>query len=265
MAKELTVGILNDIHWGFPESRDMDDYLAPPLAEAVTYLNDEVEPDVVLGLGDYIQHAATANGDVSRLEAVWDVLSDLNAPFHATLGNHDIVSLEKEAVMDALGPDNDRPFGSVDMHGKRLVSLDTTQRVDELSRVPGLVGERQRDWLEQELDTDRDVYIFSHHLLHYRSMEDTYWNAETPELAFAIDKRDVTDILDSATAPVRAQVAAHIHRPTRVAFHDRPCFTLHAFNKLTRQPGVSDNVGVMTLQDDGFTLETGFQERTVMF
>lgn len=264
MTKEIVVGLLNDLHWGFPDSRDMDTYLGEPLSEAVAFLNDEVEPDVVLGLGDYIEHSRSRDGDVARMEAVWDVLSDLDAPFHATLGNHDVVSLSKTGAMDALGPDNDEPSGVIDAHGKRLVLIDTTHDVDELHPVAGLVGDEQRDWLERELDTEKDVYLFSHHPLHYRSLEDTFWFDEIPELAFATDKSAVTELLDDA-GTVRAQVAAHIHRPTRVAFHDRPCVTLHAFNKLTDQPGVSDNVGVMTLRDDGFTLETGFQEKTVTF
>lgn len=248
----LRVGMVNDLHYGWPDDRDPERYLEPVLEELVDRLNG-FSPDLVVGLGDYIEHQDRTT-DRANLERVGEILSGIDAPLYAVPGNHDVVTLGTDAVMDALDPVNDEPRAVLDRGDARLVLLDTTHRDADLSPVGGVLGREQRDWLRGALDTDRDVYLFAHHMLHHRDVADTTWFSTIPELAPAVDRFEVRDDLSRAAAAFNA----HIHDADVTRFDGVPHVTLHAVNKARKEAGTDRTFGRLVVGGEA-EFHSGFQ------
>ncbi|MDY6770651.1 MAG: metallophosphoesterase [Candidatus Nanohaloarchaea archaeon] len=258
----LRIGLINDIHYGFPENRDPDKYLAPNIEEAVTAMNDD-DPDLVIGLGDFIEHDDAA-ADRDKLRKLNDLLDGLDAPWYAIPGNHDIATLRPDTFLEGLAPANDRSFFSIDSGDTRLVCLDTTHQDDDLHPVAGRLGEEQRDWLDDQLDTDRRVLLFSHHLLHYRDLTGNFYFDDKPELAIVIDKRYVTKKIERHGS-VAAVVSAHIHEEGVKDFHGVPHLTVGAMDKNEPETPFEPGFTQFTVAEDSAELNALDGTYTVSF
>lgn len=255
----LRVGLVGDIHYGHPEDREMAEYVEPALEQMVESLNDW-SADVVIGLGDFIEHQ-DFDTDVRRLQRIADIFDTLDAPFYAVPGNHDVGHLLPEEVVDHLSAENDEPYCIIDRGGRRLALLDTTHRDQDLDPVGGIVGNKQRYWLEDAIDTEKETYVFSHHLLHTRNLAGNFWFEPHPELAVAMDRRMVNNILKNSG--VNGIFSAHIHQEGLVEQDGIPHTTLWAMNKFDPLPEFPTNHGMLTLHGEGFDFQSEKQKHHV--
>ena len=165
----LKVGFTTDWEYGYRKrmKHKLTLQSLPALDAAVTYLNDEYHPDIVVGGGDYIESTGVkperAKEQLAKVNAVFQKLS---APRLYALGNHDLRSLTKAEVREVLGLEENHTFR--DIGDWRLVVLDTNFNEDGSDRgakqyVTGFVSESELSWLASALQTDRPVLVFSHH------------------------------------------------------------------------------------------------------
>lgn len=255
----LHLGLVNDLHYGWPADRDMTDYLRPRLEEVVDRFNDR-GVDAVVALGDLIEHAPTADGDRERLETLKNILARVDADLYAVPGNHDVTHLPPEDVVAALGADNEEPYTTIDHDLARLVLLDTTHQDQDLHPVGGVVGIRQRDWLDQQLDTKKPVVVLTHHALHHREMPPESFFASRPELAVPYDKELVHDLF-TAAGTVSLVVNAHLHKPGYVEQDSIPHVTCGAMNKVDETPGVQEGgVAELIISEGGIAFQSAQQK-----
>ncbi len=165
----LKIGFVTDWEYGYRKrmKHKLTLQSLPALEAAVTYLNDEYHPDIVIGGGDYIESTLVkperAKEQLAQVNAVFRKLS---APRLYALGNHDMRSLSKADVREVLGLEENHTFR--DIGDWRLVVLDTNFNEDGSDReakqyVSGFVSESELAWLASVLRTDRPVLVFSHH------------------------------------------------------------------------------------------------------
>lgn len=250
------VAVLTDLHYGWPGDEDPAAYMGEALDGAVDRIND-MDPDMVLVLGDLIQDASGETETRERLHAVRDRLDAIDQGFYAVPGNQDVLSMTAASMVEEVGAANDRPYFSVDLDGYRIIGLDTTQRKTDMHPVGGIVGARQREWLDRQLETDREIFIASHHMLYSRDLTDSVFFDDIPELAIAADKEFVLDMTERPH--VRGFINGHIHEEDHRSIRGIPHLTMRSFNHMTDEPGVSGNLGVLEMRDHGFALETDFQ------
>jgi 3',5'-cyclic AMP phosphodiesterase CpdA len=245
------IGLINDIHYGFPADREQD-WIEPGIEDLIERFND-ADLDVVIALGDMIEHG-TAEEDSERLGRLRELFDRLDAPVHAIPGNHDVINMDAGTYVDRLGAANDEPFFSIDTGDTRVIGLDTTHRDPDLHPVAGRLGQDQRAWLDGELETEQDVYLLSHHLLHFRDLEGNFYFDDKPELAIAVDKRSVTKMIEEHGS-VQAVVSAHIHEEGLARFHGVPHMTLGAMDKTAPEEGYEPPSAILSAGTDGFELE----------
>ena len=138
------------------------------LTKVVEYLNTEYQPDLVVGGGDYVESSAVkpekAKQQLAEINAIF---KRLKAPRMYALGNHDMRSLSKADVMDILGIP--AAHSVKDKGAWRVVVFDTNfNQADDSDRnvksyTVGYVSQKELNWLDQALDTDRPTIVFSHH------------------------------------------------------------------------------------------------------
>lgn len=250
------VAVLTDLHYGWPDDEDPGAYMGDELARTVDRIRD-LDVDAVVLLGDIVHDAGTESGTRQRIHAVRDRFQELSEPVYAVPGNQDVLSMTAARMIEELDVRNDDPYFSVDLEDSRLIGLDTTQRRTDLHGIGGLVGARQREWLDGVLDARKDVFVLSHHMLYARSLADTELFSDIPELGIAADKEYVLDICDRHD--VSGFINGHIHEEDHRSVRGTPHLTMRAYNHVTTEPGVSGNLGLLEMRDHGFALETDFQ------
>lgn len=252
--ERLEIALLADFHYGFPHDQEMEEYLEPAIESMIEQINEE-NPDLVVVLGDFIQHK-DRNTDLERLERVGELLDKINTDVYAIPGNHDPMTVSKKEVMQNIDAENSETYFSLDIQDRKLIFLDTIKQIDDLYGA-GMLGSEQREWLEKEMETDKETIIFSHHLLHHRNLDGNWYFDEKPELAACIDKKDFQSI---AGEKPKAVFSAHIHEAGLKEFNDVPHFTTSGMDKYNPPEKFEENHAFVEISEAKILFKTGEQE-----
>ena len=142
-----------------PPARHM---AAPPTAGQVFAELRLLQPALCLWTGDVIYGSDDSLGEArAEYDAFFATAAQSETPLFNAPGNHEIADRkELEALYEScVGP----LYGSFDFGNSHFIALDT----EEVGQKPG-VGKAQRDWLEQDLATNRKaahIFVFTHHPL----------------------------------------------------------------------------------------------------
>lgn len=248
------MALLADFHYGFPESEDMEEYLEPVIEKMIEEINRK-NPDLVVALGDFIQHS-NRKRDLERLEKVGELLDKIDDPVYAILGNHDPMTVSKKEVMEKIDVENSETYFSLELEERKLIFLDTIRQIDDLYGA-GMLGSEQREWLEKQMDTEKEIIIFSHHLLHHRNLDGNWFFDIHPELAPCIDKKDFQKI---AGENLRAVFSAHIHEAGLEKFKGVPHFTTTGMDKYNPPEIFEENHVFVEITDEKILFRTQEQK-----
>lgn len=186
------------------------------LIEAIRDVNTR-EVDAVVSTGDLTNDGEPWNG-----KRVDDILNDLDVPFHAVPGNHDVPkaaddhdSLSLSAFAGRYAPD-EPPF-VVEVGGIDLIGLNsaTTPEGELRDTHEGCVSNEQRDWLAQTLPDLEEPVVMVHHNLSpvcsqiRAEIDDTVDGMRMPPLMR--DPDPLTELLAEHGVPLT--LSGHIHMP----------------------------------------------------
>lgn len=169
-ASVLKVGFSPDWEYGSRKrlAHKLTNQAPRELEKVVQYFNEEFQPDIVVGGGDYVESSGVKPETAKRqLREVNDIFKHVQAPRMYALGNHDMRSLSKEEVMEILEIDTPHEFR--DIGDWRIVVFDTNfNKADDSDRsrqpyAEGYVSAKELRWLEAAITTDRPTLVFSHH------------------------------------------------------------------------------------------------------
>jgi 3',5'-cyclic AMP phosphodiesterase CpdA len=233
------IGILPDIHMRTPER----EAVTAQLEETVKDLR-EADPDLIVPLGDVIQHGETVEEDIENLEHVKDLLSRFDCPVRYMAGNHEVMNLSQDRLAEVFG---NELWGRTTIDGETLIFLDTS--APWLSGSRGEATEEQLTFLDDTLAETERATIFIHHPIHYHNVEDTYWWSEYPERAFCGNKKEINRIMDEYDS-IRAVVNGHLHDPDMTRYRGVPHLTLNAFSKETREKAVTGTYAIMDIAEE---------------
>ncbi|ELZ28920.1 metallophosphoesterase [Halosimplex carlsbadense 2-9-1] len=208
-------------------------------AEGTSKLFERTRPHFEAALGDIADRdvdAVLSPGDLTKdgepwnYEAVDEVLADLDAPFHAVPGNHDVPKegddhetptlgrfAERYTPSDpvARGPDGLSyrvQVGDLDVVG--LNSAGTAERLTDSHE--GHVDAGQRAWLADQLaDTRTAIVLLHHNLPEVTGQLDAHRAAVEPDLAAIPAMRDPEPLVETlAEGDVPLVLSGHYHLPT---------------------------------------------------
>jgi 3',5'-cyclic-AMP phosphodiesterase len=210
MADELTIGIITDLHFG-PEARHKGKlrkltHQAPSLAHAfVRQMNEEVEPDLVVNLGDDIEDESR-DADLARYAECQAILRQARAPLVNVAGNHDLIHLNRDDL-NAMWQKSGPLYYSFDRAGWHFVVLHTIERQDVEIRMP----DTQLDWLRADLASGAGpAIVLMHHSASEQSLDDSRWWPGRAHLALVKERAELRSILEKSHR-VRAVFNGHLH------------------------------------------------------
>jgi 3',5'-cyclic AMP phosphodiesterase CpdA len=191
----LRIGLVTDIHIG-PSAlydgklRKLSDQAAPLLERFVSAMNDEVEPDLVLTLGDAIEDESP-NSDRENYGNFVRICQKLSAETLHVVGNHDTVNLTDTDLATLHGREG-ALFFSFDRGERHIVVLHTREREDSIAVLP----EEQLKWLESDLRAaSYPTLVFVHHPLCEMDVKHNRWFYRAPQLCRVGNRRSVRQLL----------------------------------------------------------------------
>lgn len=235
-VRTVKLALLSDLHVG----AGPDEVVVDALRDVVDTINDDVDPDFVAVLGDLIHHGADASVDEERLAMVQRELAELDAPYRAVPGNHDLVNLDAGTLETHLGT----PLWGIDEE-RNLVFLNSARA--EFATARGVLGEKQIEALTAALDRLDDALVLVHHPVHYRDLRDNYWFSDVPEQAFCGDKSVLLNRIDDGPdGSIRAVCNGHLHDGALTRYRGLPHVSVDPFNSEREPHGETGGYAVVT-------------------
>jgi hypothetical protein len=165
-AETLKLGFVTD--WEYGKQKKYEQKLPNKakgyLKTAVNHYNKVFHPDLIVGGGDYILARGVKKKTAAKqLRQINAVFQKVKASRLYCIGNHDLSELSKGEVQKNLGISYNH--FATDMNGVRIITLDTNEisSDEDEYEVTGRVSDEELAWLEEKLDTDLPVIVFSHH------------------------------------------------------------------------------------------------------
>ena len=228
--KPLRLGFLTDIH-------AMAELNAPAWMESSASLMNSLQPDLIIGGGDFVHGGFQSPGSVmdSRWKLASAFLGRLKAPLQPVIGNHDFYEPLKADGTPAAGDPRRRwkehfglpsTYRSFSWQGYRFLVLDSVQVVGGKDRYEGRIDEPQLAWLDRELTAipvNEPIILCTH--IPFRT---ALMNA-APELFGGAGRVRVLNsdrVLEKLRdRPVALILQGHVHLNERLAEAEIPCIT----------------------------------------
>lgn len=164
-ATRTRLAVVADPHVSVRETgtSKLFEYTGPHLRAAVEDIRTR-DVDAVLSVGDL-----TKDGEPWNYDAFDDIIADLDAPFYAVPGNHDVPKarddhdpLSVTAFADRYSPTDDLPF-VVDVGDVPVVGVNSAGSRDVLFEShDGRVTDADAAWLDQTLPEYTDPILLTH-------------------------------------------------------------------------------------------------------
>jgi predicted phosphodiesterase len=209
---DLTIALVTDLHYG-PEARFAGKLRkltahARALSEAfVARMNDVVQPDLVVNLGDDIEDESIEVDRARYTEAV-TVLRQCRADLVNVAGNHDTINLGADDLLRVWGREpGGELYSSFDRGGWHFLVLHTRERKDHDVSV----GEAQLAWVAEDLKQHPGpTIVLMHHSAADQDLRGNRWFEGSPHICLVRERRKLRALFE-AHGDVRAVFNGHLH------------------------------------------------------
>lgn len=204
----MKFAIINDIHIGNYRTykgiyRNATPYAEKLLRNFVQKMNGSFKPDFVVQGGDMIQDTNIVE-DKKNYKKGLAILLKLNCPIYHLVGNHELKYLSIKYLKETLK--YKKLYFNVDHKNFRFIFL-FTKRFYPSKEIK--LGSSQIKWLNQKLNTDKKIIIFSHHSLVKVNTRGNFWFNERPDLTFIKNYHQFLDTV--AGKNVKLAFNGHLH------------------------------------------------------
>jgi 3',5'-cyclic AMP phosphodiesterase CpdA len=227
----LRLGFLTDCH-------AMAELDAPAWLDRTAALMNSLEPDLIIGGGDFVNGGFYSPGGV--MEQRWSIadgfLKKLRTRLEPVIGNHDFFEpLLPDGSPSRIDPrwrfrkqfGLERTYRSFEFKGYRFLILDSVKVVGGASPYRGWISANQLLWLDRELKKipSNQPIILCSHIPFRTSLADHLGPIEgpSPGRARVLNSKAVMEKLRGR--PLVAILQGHVHLDERLMLDDVPCIT----------------------------------------
>jgi 3',5'-cyclic AMP phosphodiesterase CpdA len=168
-------------------------------------MRDQVNPDLVINLGDVIEDES-AGQDATRYGHFVAMLREIGKPVIHVAGNHDTINLTADELCAMWGNTSSATY-SEDHDGVHFAILRTIEHRGERIELP----EEQLRWLERDLAaTTLPCVVLMHHPASEMRLDGNRWFEKRPNLCRVVERRALRDVIESS-GKVLAVFNGHVH------------------------------------------------------
>lgn len=232
----LRLAVIGDLHSGEDRASLPGSAVADLLEGLVQHLNEKIEPDAVIDLGDRL-NCSDREADLRNLVKIDSVLSHLQCPVYYICGNHDLENLDSSVYEKVLKRKLENR--SLTIKGFRLLLIDSQDPV--IDGVGGSVSADSLSWIDTEIgESSEPVIVFTHQALDDQDLEENIHFASMKELAYVENRLEITKLFKKH-GNIVAAVNGHLHWHSvslidNTVYISVPSFT-ETWNKYEKIPG----------------------------
>jgi Predicted phosphohydrolases len=252
--KKCKLVIFSDIHYA-PEppvnngsiiERKLTQYSIPLIKQLIGKINNSIQPDVAINLGDLIEDFNDHDKDVECFGFIWNVLKEIKVPFYSAIGNHDLRSLKSDEDIKKITGYDDFTF-AVDIKGYHLVFLGLTINHNIGNSEGGIhktrvVSNKDLEWLRNDLENNNlPVLIFTHFGIAEDDMKGNWWFEEAKEDALIQNRKEIKEILEKDNNLI-AVFSGHQHWTKTTIENNIPYHVIGSLTEDIKSDGVPDGI-----------------------
>lgn len=206
----MRFALISDVHLGPQAShqgklRKLTHQSEQLVTSFVQRMRDELDPDLIINLGDVIEDESAAQ-DRERYARFVSLLREAGKPVLHVAGNHDTINLSCAELCELWGTESDVTY-SRDVDGVHFAVLRTIEHRDERIELP----EEQIRWLEQDLAaTSLPSIVLMHHPASEMRLEGNRWFEKRPHLCRVVERRAIRHVIQQS-GKVLAVFNGHVH------------------------------------------------------
>lgn len=206
----MRFALISDVHLGPTAShqgklRKLTHLSEELIAAFVKRMRDEVEPDLIINLGDVLEDESPER-DRERYGQFVSMLRETGKPVLHVAGNHDTINLTP-AELCSLWADTPEPTYSRDVDGVHFAVLRTIEHRGERIELP----EEQIQWLERDLaGTSLPSIVLMHHPASEMRLEGNRWFEKRPHLCRVVERRALRQVIEESKKVI-AVFNGHVH------------------------------------------------------
>lgn len=206
----MRFALISDVHFG-PEAshqgklRKLTHQSEGLVADFVRRMREEVNPDLIVNLGDVLEDESNAQDRVRYARFV-SLLREIGKPILHVAGNHDTINLSPAELCGLWGTTSELTY-SRDADGVHFAVLRTIEHRGERIELP----EEQLNWLEQDLAaTSLPSIVLMHHPVSEMRLEGNRWFEKRPHLCRVVERRAAREVIEKS-GKVLAVFNGHVH------------------------------------------------------
>jgi 3',5'-cyclic AMP phosphodiesterase CpdA len=206
----MRFALISDVHLG-PQASHQGKlrkltHQSEELVQAfVRRMRDEVNPDLVINLGDVIEDESPEQ-DRERYGTFVAMLREIGKPVLHVAGNHDTINLSCDELCAMWGTETSVTY-SRDVGGVHFAVLRTIEHRGERIELPA----EQIAWLQRDLAaTPLPSIVLMHHPASEMRLDGNRWFEKRPNLCRVVERRALREVLE-ASGKVLAVFNGHVH------------------------------------------------------
>jgi 3',5'-cyclic-AMP phosphodiesterase len=206
----MRFALISDVHLGPAAShqgklRKLTHLSEELIAAFVKRMREEVEPDLIINLGDVLEDESPER-DRERYAKFVSMLREAGRPVLHVAGNHDTIHLTPAELCQMWG-DTPEPTYSRDVDGVHFAILRTIEHRGERIELP----EEQIRWLERDLaGTNLPSIVLMHHPASEMRLEGNRWFEKRPHLCRVVERRALRQVIEDSKKVI-AVFNGHVH------------------------------------------------------
>ncbi len=206
----MRFALISDVHLG-PEAchqgklRKLTGQSEPLVRDFVRRMKHELEPDLVINLGDVLEDESPEQ-DRLRYAHFVSMLNEIGKPVIHVAGNHDTIHLSPAELCGMWGT-SDSPVYSRDVGGFHFAVLRTIEHRGERIELP----QEQIHWLAADLArATLPCIVLMHHPISEMRLEGNRWFEKRHHLCRVVERRAAREVIEQS-GKVVAVFNGHVH------------------------------------------------------
>ncbi len=254
---ECKIVLFSDLHYA-PErpvnngsiiGRKLTDLALPLLEKLIQKINNEIKPDIVFSLGDFIEDFNDKEKDLENLDFIWKKLSEIKTPFYSAVGNHDLRSMDARFEVEKIfnGGGYNKSTFSLNFNGYHFVILSTDIDPDKGREFGGIlkvnfISKKEIEWLKNDLKTNKlPCIIFTHFGIAEDEMKGNWWFEKNPSHGLLGNRNELKEILKQDKNLI-AVFSGHQHWTKHYIEDGISYFVLGSLSENMLDDGIPDGV-----------------------
>lgn len=244
----LKLCIFGDIHYiaqkpNWSVNRKLVEYADELTIKLVDKINNEINPDIVINLGDMIQASQNKEDDKKNIIHILSLLNKIKKPYYSMIGNHELKSVSSNnEILELLNYKEATYSLDVDEYHLLFIGTDINDE-DKLYRTQ-YISEKDLKWIQKDLEANKGkkIILFSHFgIAEDINIKENFWcYSEDGENLMLRNRERLKDLIKDKS--IIAVFCGHQHWTKKIVENGITYYMLGSITENINMDGIPDGV-----------------------